>query len=60
MSKKQYVDTIQVNIRLPSGLHGEVLKVMNVEKRWNSPQQFIQDLIIDYLDRWKKQHPGVL
>ena len=58
MSKRQYVDTVQVNIRLPSGLHAEILKVMNVEKRWNSPQQFIQDLIIDYLDRWKKEHPG--
>jgi len=58
MPKKEYVDTTQVNVRLPNGIYEEVLRIMNVERKWNSPQQLIQDALNEYISRWKKEHPG--
>jgi len=58
MPKKPYVTTYQVNLRLPEGIYQEILKIINLEKKWNSPQQFIQDALNEKIDRWKKEHPG--
>jgi hypothetical protein len=58
MPKKEYVDTTQVNVRLPNGIYEEVLRIMNVERKWNSPQQLIQDALNEYISRWKKEHSG--
>jgi hypothetical protein len=57
MPKKEYVDTTQVNVRLPNGIYEEILRIMNIERKWNSPQQFIQDALNEKIDRWKKENP---
>ena len=57
MPKKEYVETIQVNVRLPIGIYGEIIRIMNNEKKWNSPQQYIQDALNEKIERWKKEHP---
>ena len=54
---KKYVDTVQVQLRLPVGIYEEMLHIMNVEKKWNSPQQFIQDMINEGIGRWKIENP---
>jgi hypothetical protein len=56
MPKSSYVKTEQVNLRLPIGLYNEILSIMEKEKKWNSPQQFIQDALNEKLDRWHKEH----
>ena len=56
MPKKEYVETIQVNVRLPVGIYGEIIRIMDNEKKWNSPQQYIQDALNEKIDRWKKEH----
>ena len=56
MPKSSYVKTEQVNLRLPIGLYNEMLSIMEKEKKWNSPQQFIQDALNEKLDRWHKEH----
>jgi len=58
MPKKPYVTTYQVNLRLPEGIYHEILKIIEIEKKWNSPQQFIQDALNEKIDHWKKEHPG--
>ncbi|MGC8585834.1 MAG: hypothetical protein ACP5L4_06975 [Thermoplasmata archaeon] len=58
MPKSPYVKTYQINLRLPEGLYEEMMKIMNIEKKWNSPQQFIQDALNEKIERWKKEHPG--
>ena len=57
MPKEEYVETIQVNVRLPIGIYGEIIRIMNNEKKWNSPQQYIQDALNEKIERWKKEHP---
>ncbi len=57
MPKKEYVETIQVNVRLPIGIYDEIIRIMNNEKKWNSPQQYIQDALNEKIERWKKEHP---
>ena len=57
MPKKEYVETIQVNVRLPIGIYGEIIRIMNNEKKWNSPQQYIQDALNEKIERWKREHP---
>lgn len=57
MPKKEYVETIQVNVRLPIGIYGEIIRIMSSEKKWNSPQQYIQDALNEKIERWKKEHP---
>ena len=47
---------MQVNLRLPIGLYDEIIKIMEKEKKWNSPQQFIQDALNEKIDRWNKDH----
>jgi len=56
MPKSPYVKTMQVNLRLPIGLYDEIIKIMENEKKWNSPQQFIQDALNEKIDRWNKEH----
>ncbi len=56
MPKKNYVNTEQVNVRLPEGIYSEIIKIMNKEKKWNSPQQFIQDALNEKIERWKKEN----
>ena len=31
---------------------------MEIEKKWNSPQQFVQDAVNEKVERWKKEHEG--
>ena len=57
MPKKEYVETIQVNVRLPIGIYGEIIRIMSSEKKWNSPQQYIQDALNEKIERGKKEHP---
>ena len=57
MPKEEYVETIQVNVRLPIGIYGEIIRIMNNEKKWNSPQRYIQDALNEKIERWKKEHP---
>jgi len=54
--KSSYVKTEQVNVRLPIGIYEDIISIMEKEKKWNSPQQFIQDALNEKLDRWKKEH----
>ncbi len=56
MPKQPYVRTIPVNLRLPDGLYEEILEILQSERKWNSPQQFIQDALNEKIDRWKKDH----
>lgn len=57
MPKKEYVKTEQVNMRLPIGIYNDIIKIMNIEKKWNSPQQFIQDVLNEKIEKWKKENP---
>jgi hypothetical protein len=56
MPKQPYVKTVPVNLRLPEGLYEEVIKILEKERKWNSPQQFIQDALNEKIDHWKKDH----
>ena len=47
---------MQVNLRLPVGLYDEIIKIVENEKKWNSPQQFIHDALNEKIDRWNKEH----
>ena len=56
MPKSPYVRTEQVNVRLPIGIYEEIISIMDKEKIWNSPQQFIQDALNEKIERWHKEH----
>jgi hypothetical protein len=56
MPKSSYVKTEQVNLRIPIGIYEEMFSIMKKEKKWNSPQQFIQNALNEKLDRWHKEH----
>lgn len=56
MPKQPYVKTVPVNLRLPDGIYEEILEILQSERKWNSPQQFIQDALNEKIDRWKKDH----
>lgn len=56
MPKQPYVKTVPVNLRLPEGLYEEIIKILEKERKWNSPQQYIQDALNEKIDRWKKDH----
>ena len=56
MPKQPYVKTVPVNLRLPEGLYEEIIKILEKERKWNSPQQFIQDALNEKIDHWKKDH----
>ena len=57
MPKQPYVKSVPVNLRLPEGIYGEIMGIMNKEKKWNSPQQFIQDALNEKIEKWKKENP---
>jgi len=54
MPKKPYVSTEYLGVRLPIGIYQEMIKIMDKEKKWNSPQQFIQDALNEKIERRKK------
>jgi hypothetical protein len=56
MPKQPYVKTVPVNLRLPEGLYEEIIRILEKERKWNSPQQFIQDALNEKIDHWKKDH----
>ena len=56
MLKSSYVKTEKVNLRLTIGLYNEMFSIMKKEKKWNSPQQIIQDTHNEKLDRGHKEH----
>jgi hypothetical protein len=33
-----------------------MIKIMDKEKKWNSPQQFIQDALNEKIERWKREN----
>jgi hypothetical protein len=41
---------------MPIGMYEEILKIMEIEKKWNSPQQFVQDAVNEKVEKWKKEH----
>ena len=56
MPKQPYVKTIPVNLRLPEGLYEEILEILSSERKWNSPQQFIQDALNEKLEKYHREH----
>ena len=58
MPKTPYGKTHQLNVRMPIGMYEEILKIMEIEKKWNSPQQFVQDAVNEKVEKWKKEHEG--
>jgi len=58
MPKSSYIEIKRLQLRIPIGLYDEMMKIINLEKKWNSPQQFIQEALNEKIDRWKKEHPG--
>ena len=56
MPKTPYVKTHQLNVRMPIGIYDDILEIMEIEKKWNSPQQFVQDAINEKVERWKREH----
>jgi hypothetical protein len=58
MPKSSYIEIKRLQLRIPIGLYDEMMRIINLEKKWNSPQQFIQDALNEKIDRWKKEHPG--
>jgi len=58
MPKSSYVEVKRLQLRLPIGLYDEVVRIITLEKKWNSPQQFIYEALEEKLNRWKKEHPG--
>lgn len=56
MPKKPYVSTEYLGVRLPIGIYQEMIKIMDKEKKWNSPQQFIQDALNEKIERWKREN----
>jgi len=58
MPKSSYIEIKRLQLRIPIGSYDEMMKIINLEKKWNSPQQFIQEALNEKIDRWKKEHPG--
>jgi len=58
MPKSSYTEVKRLQLRLPIGLYDEVVGIIALEKKWNSPQQFIYEALNEKLNRWKKEHPG--
>jgi len=58
MPKSSYVEVKRLQLRLPIGLYDEVVRIITLEKKWSSPQQFIYEALEEKLNRWKKEHPG--
>jgi hypothetical protein len=58
MPKSSYIEIKRLQLRIPIGLYDEMMRIINLEKKWNSPQQFIQEALNEKIDRWKKEHPG--
>ena len=56
MPRKPYVQTHYVGLRLPIGFYEDIIELMNSERRWNSPQEWIKDAIQEKIERWKKEH----
>ena len=56
MPKQPYVKTIPVNLRLPEGLYEEILEILSSERKWNSPQQFIQDALNEKIEKYHREH----
>jgi len=56
MPKAKYVNTEQINLRLPEGIYNDIIKIMEHEKKWSSPQQFIQYTLNEKIEKWKKDH----
>jgi len=48
----------KIILLIPEGLMNEIEKVMQVENRWISIQDFIRESVKEKIDRWKKEHPG--
>jgi UTP:GlnB (protein PII) uridylyltransferase len=51
-------DKPKITLLMPDGLMNEIEKVMQVENRWISIQDFVRESVKEKIDRWKKEHPG--
>jgi hypothetical protein len=56
MAKSSYIDVQRIQLRLPIGIYEELVHIMKTEKKWSSPQQFIQDALNEKIEKWKKDH----
>jgi hypothetical protein len=50
---KARVRTVQVGLRVPIGLHEELLRVMDEERLWARPQSFIFEAMYEKIQRIK-------
>jgi len=48
----------KIILLIPEGLMNEIEKVMQVDNRWISVQDFVRESVKEKIDRWKKEHPG--
>ena len=53
----QYTKTKAVLLKLPEGVYDEILRIMNKESKWLTPQDFIKESIRDKINKIKKENP---
>lgn len=47
----------KVGLRLPKGLHDEMVRVIESAREWKDRQHFIAEAIREKIERWKREHP---
>jgi hypothetical protein len=52
------VSTIPLQLRVPSGLHSEMVRLISSEARWSGRQEFVLEAIKEKIDRHGKENPS--
>ncbi|HTT15190.1 MAG TPA: hypothetical protein VMG81_05380 [Thermoplasmata archaeon] len=47
----------RLGLRIPVGLHEEMVGVIRAANQWKDRQNFILEAIKEKTERWKKEHP---
>lgn len=47
----------RVSLRLPKGLHDEMVRIIEGAREWKDRQHFIAEAIREKVERWKRDHP---
>jgi hypothetical protein len=47
----------RVGLRVPVGLHEEMVAVIHTANRWKDLQAFILEAIMEKVGRWRKENP---
>ena len=47
----------RVGLRVPVGLHAEMVAVIHSANQWKDRQAFILEAIKEKTERWRKDHP---